>query len=315
MKKRRMKRNKEFGLFTKPSMLTVCRIGDIMKEIIQWLLKVEHVAGAAYSNALERFKGDPDLKNFLAANVDDEAWHYHVMASAAEHFKQLAPETSAIAIDEELNNRILGTLTQINDNLIKNNLTKEQFLKAIALTEFSEWNDIFLYVVNKLKSNFNEFKVVMPKIQSHKRAIEVYLEQNFDGADKLTSLSTMPKIWEEKILIIEDEPSVSELLKAILIKEGHVDIAANGKQGYEKIEKKYYKLIISDIDMPIMDGIELFNIVNNLYPDIGSRYLFITGDVSEKRKAFFDKNNLAYLTKPASVSVIRQYALDMLLAN
>jgi len=58
-----------------------------------------------------------------------------------------------------------------------------------------------------------------------------------------------------------------------------------------------------------------FNVVRNLYPDIGQRYLFITGDPSPERKTFFDQNHLAFLTKPSSVSKIRQNALEILLAH
>ncbi len=286
-----------------------------MKEIIQWLLKVEHQAGKAYSNALKRFNDDPELKAFLATNAEDEAWHYHVMASAADHLSKMTPEIPFIAIDEELNDKILGALTGINDSLKQNTLSKAQFFKAIAVTEFSEWNDIFLYVVNKLKTDFSEFSIVIPKMQSHKRAIELYLEKIIHDRDKISSLKSLPRIWEEKILIIEDDESVSELLKAILKNEGHIDIAANGKEGYDKIENKYYKLIISDIDMPVMDGISLYNTVKNLYPEIGSRYLFITGNVSPEREIFFDENNLAFLEKPAGVSALRQQALEILLAD
>jgi CheY-like chemotaxis protein len=286
-----------------------------MKDIIQWLLKVEHAAGTAYSNALACFNDDPEFNSFLSENAEDEAWHYHVMASAVEHIRKCVPAIPVIAIDEELNKHILGTLTAINERLIQKKLSKEQFLKAMAETEFSEWNDIFIYVVNTLKTNFPEFSVVIPKIQRHKRAIEVYLEKHAVACDKITNLTSLPKLWEEKILIIEDDESVAELLKAILKSEGHVDIAGNGKEGYEKIRQEYYKLIVSDVDMPVMDGIELYNSIINLYPDIGSRYLFITGDVSSKRKIFFDQKNLAFLEKPASVSKIRMHALDILLVN
>jgi CheY-like chemotaxis protein len=141
------------------------------------------------------------------------------------------------------------------------------------------------------------------------------LEKFSGGFDKISRLAALPKIWEEKILIIEDDESVSELLNAILENEANVDIAGNGKKGYEKIEQKYYKLIISDIDMPEMDGIRLFNVVRNLYPDIGQRYLFITGDLSPERKTFFDQNHLAFLAKPSSVGKIRQKALEILLAH
>jgi CheY-like chemotaxis protein len=286
-----------------------------MKDIIQWLLKVEHVAGMAYANALKCFSGDPEFKSFLQSNADDEAWHYHVMASAAEHIRKITPEIPVIRVDADMDKRILGTLTEINNSLKEKSMSREDFLEAMAATEFSEWNDIFIYVVNYLRRSFGEFSVVAPKIQNHKRAIELYLEKFSGGFEKTSGLAALPRIWEEKILIIEDDESVSELLNAILENEGNVDIAGNGKEGYEKIEQKYYKLIISDIDMPEMDGIRLFNIVRNLYPDIGQRYLFITGDLSPERKTFFDQNHLAFLAKPSSVGKIRQNALKILLAH
>jgi CheY-like chemotaxis protein len=286
-----------------------------MKDIIQWLLKVEHAAGTAYANALLSFNDDPEFKKFLIENAEDEAWHYHVMASAAEHIGRIDPGVPVVTIDNEMNQKVLGILTEINDSLIENKLSKEQFLKAMALTEFSEWNDIFIYVVNNLKNNFREFSIVTPRIERHKRAIEVYLEKHSGVFGTIPDLSSRPKLWEEKILIIEDDEFVAELLKAILKKEGHIDIACNGRQGYEKMEKEYYKLIISDIDMPEMDGFQLYNTLKNLYPEINSRYIFITGYLSPEREAFFNQNNLAYLEKPISVSKIRQYSLGILLAN
>jgi CheY-like chemotaxis protein len=286
-----------------------------MKDIIRWLLKVEQAAGKAYANALAHFQDDPEFRAFLQSNAEDEAWHYHVVASAADHIRKITPETPVIRIDADLNKKILGTLTEMNDRLMQKDLSPEDFLKAMAATEFSEWNDIFLYVVNHLKENFREFSVVAPKIQSHKRAIELYMEKFPGGFEKMTGLAALPKIWEEKILIIEDDKSVSGLLKAILEGEGHVDTAANGKEGYEKIENKYYKLIISDIDMPVMDGIRLFTIVKNLYPEIGHRYLFVTGDLSPERKTFMEKNRLAFLEKPSTVGNIRQKAMEILLAH
>ena len=286
-----------------------------MKNIIQWLLKVEQAAGKAYANAIRCFHDDPEFKAFLQSNAEDEAWHYHVMASAAEHIRKIPPAVPVIRIDTDVNKRILGTITEINDRLVQNNLGREDFLKAMAATEFSEWNDIFLYVVNHLRKDFLEFSVVAPKIQNHKRAIELYLKKFPGFSDKTTTLADLPKIWEEKILIIEDDESVSGLLKAILEDEGTVDIAANGEEGFGKIEETYYKLIISDIDMPVLDGIQLFTIVKNRYPEIGHRYLFITGDLSPERKTFFDQNHLAYLAKPSPVAKIRQSALDILLSH
>lgn len=172
--------------------------GNAMKDIIQWLLKVEHVAGMAYANALKCFNGDPEFKSFLQSNADDEAWHYHVMASAAEHIRKITPEVPVIRVDADMNKRILGTLTEINDSLKEKGMSREDFLKAMAATEFSEWNDIFVYVVNHLRRAFGEFSVVAPKIQKHKRAIELYLEKFSGGLEKHPAWRHCPESGKKK---------------------------------------------------------------------------------------------------------------------
>ena len=60
-----------------------------------------------------------------------------------------------------------------------------------------------------------------------------------------------------KILIIDDERSIRNSLKEILIDEGYdVDVAENGQQGVEMVEKEKYDVIFCDIKMPVMDGVE-----------------------------------------------------------
>lgn len=60
-----------------------------------------------------------------------------------------------------------------------------------------------------------------------------------------------------KLLIIDDERGIRNTLKEILADEGHeVDVAENGKQGFDMAQAKSYDLIFSDIKMPEMDGIE-----------------------------------------------------------
>ena len=60
-----------------------------------------------------------------------------------------------------------------------------------------------------------------------------------------------------KILIIDDERSIRNSLKEILDDEGYdVDVAENGQQGVEMVEKEKYDVIFCDIKMPVMDGVE-----------------------------------------------------------
>ena len=60
-----------------------------------------------------------------------------------------------------------------------------------------------------------------------------------------------------KILIIDDERSIRNSLKEILDDEGYdVEVAENGQQGVEMVEKEKYDVVFCDIKMPIMDGVE-----------------------------------------------------------
>lgn len=63
-----------------------------------------------------------------------------------------------------------------------------------------------------------------------------------------------------KILIIDDERSIRNSLKEILVDEGYdVDLAENGAQGCEMADKEKYSVIFCDIKMPEMDGLEVLD--------------------------------------------------------
>lgn len=64
----------------------------------------------------------------------------------------------------------------------------------------------------------------------------------------------MPK----KILVVDDSESIRNILRLTLKFKGYeIEEAQNGQQAYELIQKNSYDLLISDIDMPILTGIDL----------------------------------------------------------
>ncbi len=59
------------------------------------------------------------------------------------------------------------------------------------------------------------------------------------------------------ILIVDDEPTIREVLRSLLTEEGYLlDSAENGYDGYEKARKLIPDLILLDVTMPVMDGFE-----------------------------------------------------------
>ncbi len=72
------------------------------------------------------------------------------------------------------------------------------------------------------------------------------------------------------ILVIDDEADICCILTEFLTLEGHtIDTAENGKAGLRLAEQKQYDLIITDIVMPEMDGLEFITAIKEKFPEIG----------------------------------------------
>ena len=86
-----------------------------------------------------------------------------------------------------------------------------------------------------------------------------------------------------KILIVEDEKAIRNVLKSIILEENNaleVDMAKNGLEGFEMIKRYSYDLVLCDIKMPKMDGIELLNKSLRLYPEMTIIMISGHGDIN-----------------------------------
>lgn len=107
-----------------------------------------------------------------------------------------------------------------------------------------------------------------------------------------------------KILIIEDEDSIRRVLIKIIKNEDAsyiVDEAADGLEGYEKLEASDYDLVLCDIKMPKMDGVEVLEKIHQIKPEIP--FIMISGHgeletaVQTMRLGAFD-----YISKPPDLN-------------
>ncbi len=87
-----------------------------------------------------------------------------------------------------------------------------------------------------------------------------------------------------KILIAEDEESVRNLVIRVLEMHGHeVTAVVNGSEALEALSQHSFDLLLTDIVMPIVDGIALALKASRDYPDL--RILMMTGYAEQKRRA------------------------------
>ena len=91
----------------------------------------------------------------------------------------------------------------------------------------------------------------------------------------------------EKLLVVDDERSMRELLELVLKREGYaVHTAENGKRALELIRQNVYDLIISDVKMPDINGIELLAKVREISPETMVIMITAFATVDTARRAF-----------------------------
>ena len=102
----------------------------------------------------------------------------------------------------------------------------------------------------------------------------------------------------KKILVADDEESVRLVLKQMLEAVGYkVDTAADGSQALAKMKADNYDLLIADINMPVMDGVELLKKSRELFPQLP--VIFVTGFGRDKIIVQAMKEGLSdFLQKP-----------------
>jgi len=78
------------------------------------------------------------------------------------------------------------------------------------------------------------------------------------------------------LLIVDDERSICELLEISFRKEGHkIDVASNGELARRRLSSQIYDIVVSDIRMPDMDGVELLRFCKEVSP--ATKFILITG--------------------------------------
>ncbi len=102
-----------------------------------------------------------------------------------------------------------------------------------------------------------------------------------------------------KILVVDDEASVRELLRRGLSQIGHflVDVASNGLEAIEKIEKDLFDLVLTDLKMPEMGGIELLKTIKGTRPELTVIIMTAHGSIETAVEAM-KKGADDYITKP-----------------
>lgn len=107
-----------------------------------------------------------------------------------------------------------------------------------------------------------------------------------------------------KLIIVDDEAVIREGIRRILSAEGyHVETSASGRTAIEKIQEQDFDVVITDLKMPGMDGIEVLKTIKILQPEVPvimiTAYSTVSSAVEAMKNGAFD-----YIAKPFSPDLI-----------
>ncbi len=120
---------------------------------------------------------------------------------------------------------------------------------------------------------------------------------------------------DNKILIIEDSPTMRQLISFALkrLPGVHIVEATDGVDGLKKLSSEKFDLILTDINMPIMDGLKLVSLVRS---DVNYRSVPIvvitTEGAQEDRERALALGANDYITKPIQANRILELAKSLL---
>jgi signal transduction histidine kinase/CheY-like chemotaxis protein len=110
-----------------------------------------------------------------------------------------------------------------------------------------------------------------------------------------------------RILVVEDEPTVAQLIAEVLGGEGHrVDAVLDSQEGLDRLAREKYDLVICDLRMPRLDGQGFHRALVESRSGLDERLLFVTGDtLAPRTRAFLDRSGVPCLPKPFLVEELK----------
>ncbi len=149
---------------------------------------------------------------------------------------------------------------------------------------------------------------IMRAAEKCARIMKDFLALIRQGSLERSSVSVKSLVRGARILVVDDEPGIAEVLAEVFQLDGHVvEMVGNGGAALAKLRVERYDLILSDIRMPDLDGPALYREVERRHPDLLARFIFLTGDImSPETSQFLAQTGVPCLSKPFTLEMVRE---------
>ena len=118
------------------------------------------------------------------------------------------------------------------------------------------------------------------------------------------------------ILVVDDSAVMRSMIKKTIHRSnldvGEIHEACNGKEGLEILDQHWLDLLFIDVNMPVMDGMEMLDIIRNNPETRALPILIVSTESNKERIQLINEHNAAFVHKPFTPEMLREKILSVL---
>jgi CheY-like chemotaxis protein len=283
-----------------------------LKETTTWLIDIESSAADLYAEAAAAFREDEDFSRFLALMSAEEHQHIKLLQQARDAISDKEIKRACFYFDDHFRKKIEAPFIRARRLLEDGELTKATMIDILAEAEFSEWNELFLYILDTLKVLHEDVQKAVADIDQHRKQIQEFILSLPDGDSLIQRVRRLSHTGSKRVLIVEDNSAVALMLEALVADNVEVIIARDAQEGLSHIRQGYFDLIVSTIELPEMHGIEMYKQALAMDPSLHLRFIFFTGTENPEYLSFIRDSKTLMLPKPSPVRLISEMMHEVL---
>jgi CheY-like chemotaxis protein len=121
-----------------------------------------------------------------------------------------------------------------------------------------------------------------------------------------------PEAKRGRVLVVDDEPTIGKVLERILA-EYAVTVVLDAHQALAALEKDTFDVVVCDLMLPKMSGMELYGVLRRDRPAMASRVVFLTGGgFTLPNRHFLSSVPSRHLKKPFEAAAVRRLVAEVL---
>jgi len=273
-----------------------------VRDIVEWLRQTEERVGRLYARAADACREDPSFAGFLRGLSEDEQSHSAFMSSALQELHDSGHRPALeILLDGQTRGAVEDLLAHFDRLLSGTTVGKRSIIEYVARAEASELNPIFLYVAEQYRQMSREGERMTSEVERHLLHIQSFIDDLGPGLRPSVNVGTLPLVGEDRFLVVEDHGPLRKLMASLLARRGTVDTASEGGEALEKLRAHFHTCVVTDLQMPGIDGREFYRRAVEYDPHLKDRFLFCSADVTLGNEDCIGKHGPPLLRKPFAV--------------